>query len=60
MFSIPFPYILIYVLLVVMSGAIHTRVEVCRMDSEMSGLVEQPWLQLICYAICLSHDHNFR
>jgi len=26
------------------SGAVHTGIEVCRMDSEMSGLVEQPWL----------------
>ena len=25
-----------------LSGAVHTRVEVRRMDSEMSGLVEQP------------------
>ena len=23
-----------------MSGVVHTRVEVCRIDSEMSGLVE--------------------
>ena len=27
-----------------MSGAVHTRVEVHGIDSEMSGLVEQPWL----------------
>ena len=60
MFSIPFPYILIYVLLVVMSGVVHTEVEVRRMDSEMSRLVEQPWLQLMCYTICLPHSHNFR
>jgi len=26
------------------SGAVHTRMEVCRMDLEVSGLVEQPWL----------------
>ena len=42
------------------SGVVHTRVEVHQMDSEMSGLVEQPWLQLICCAICLPHDRNFR
>ena len=27
-----------------LSGAVHTGVEVHRMDSEMSRLVEQPWL----------------
>ena len=27
-----------------MSGVVHTGVEVRRMDSEMSRLVEQPWL----------------
>ena len=27
-----------------LSGVVHTGVEVCRMDSEMSRLVEQPWL----------------
>ena len=43
-----------------MSGAVHTGVEVCRMDSEMSGLVERPWLQLMCCAICLLHGRNFR
>ena len=32
--------------LIILSGAVHTRVEVRRMDSEMSGLVERPWLQL--------------
>ena len=26
--------------LIILSGMIHTRVEVCRMDLEMSGLVE--------------------
>ena len=30
------------------------------MDSEMSGLVEQPWLQLMCCAVCLLHGCNFR
>ena len=34
-----------------MSGAVHTGVEVYRMDSEMSRLVEQPWLQLMCCTI---------
>jgi len=36
------------------------RVEVRRMDSEVSGLVERPWLQLICYAVCLPRGRNFR
>ena len=44
----------------VMSGTVHTRVEVCKMDSEMSRLVEQPWFQLICCAICLPCSRNFR
>ena len=43
-----------------MLGAVHTGVEVCRMDLEMSGLVEQPWLQLMCCAICLPRGCNFR
>ena len=43
-----------------LSGAVHTRVEVHRMDSEMSGLVERPWLQIMCCAICLLHGYNFR
>ena len=30
------------------------------MDLEMSGLVERPWLQLMCCAICLPHGRNFR
>ena len=42
------------------SGIVHTRVEVHRMDSEMSGLVERPWFQLICCTVCLLHGHNFR
>ena len=25
-----------------------------------NGLMEQPWLQLICYTICLLHGCNFR
>ena len=44
----------------IVSGAVHTVVEVCRMDSEMSRLVEWPWLQLMCCAICLPHGRNFR
>ena len=43
-----------------LSGAVHTGVEVRRMDSEISGLVERPWLQLMCCAICLPRGHNFR
>jgi len=43
-----------------LSGTVHTKVEVRRMDSEMSRLVEQPWLQLMCCTICLPHSHNFR
>jgi len=30
--------------LIILSGAVHIRVEVCKMDLEMCGLVEQPWL----------------
>ena len=43
-----------------MLGTVHTGVEVHRMDSEMSGLVERPWLQLMCCAVCLPHGYNFR
>jgi len=43
-----------------LSGTVYTRVEVRKMDSEMSGLVEQPWLQLMCCAVCLPHGRNFR
>ena len=42
------------------SDAVHTGVEVCRMDSEMSGLVDRPWFQLMCCAICLPRSRNFR
>ena len=42
------------------SGAVHTGVEVCRMYSEMSELVERPWLQLMCCAVCLPRGCNFR
>jgi len=43
-----------------LSGMVHTGVEVCRMDLEMSGLVKRPWLQLMCCAICLPRGCNFR
>ena len=43
-----------------LSGTVHTGVEVCRIDLELSRLVEWPWLQLIYYAICLPHGCNFR
>jgi len=45
---------------VTLSGAVHTRVEVHGIDSEVSRLVERPWLQLMCCAICLPHGCNFR
>ena len=28
--------------------------------SLQNGLVEQPWLQLMCCAVCLPHGRNFR
>ena len=46
--------------LIILSGAVYTRVEVHRMDLEISRLVEQPWLQLMCYAVCLLCGCNFR
>jgi len=46
--------------LIILSGAVHTGVEVRRMDMEMSGLVERPWLQLMCCAVCLPRGCNFR
>jgi len=42
------------------SGTVHTGVEVRRMDSEMSRLAEQSWLQLMCCAVCLPRGCNFR
>jgi len=33
--------------LIILSGIVHTGVEVHGMDLEVSRLVEQPWLQLI-------------
>ena len=46
--------------LIILSGVVHTRVEVCRMDLELSRLVEWPWLQLMYCAVCLLHSCNFR
>ena len=43
-----------------LSDAVYTGVKVCGMDSEMSRLVERPWLQLMCCTICLTHGCNFR
>jgi len=42
-----------------MSGMVHTGVVVHRIDLEMSGLVEWPWLQLMCCTVCLPHGCNF-
>ena len=42
------------------SDMVHIGVEVCKMDLEMSRLVEQPWLQLMCCTICLLYGRNFR
>ena len=44
----------------ILSGIVYTGVEVHRMDVEISRLIERPWLQLICYAICLLYSRNFR
>jgi len=46
--------------LIILSDVVHTRVEVCRIDSEISGLVKQPWLQLIYCTIYLPCGRNFR
>jgi len=46
--------------LIILLGAVYTGVEVRRMDLEMSRLVERPWLQLMCYTICLPYSCNFR
>jgi len=43
-----------------MSGMVYTGVKVRRMDLEMGGLVEWPWLQLMCCAACLPCGCNFR
>ena len=48
----------VYVLKVL--DMVHTRVEVHRIDLEISRLVEQSWLQLMCCAICLLCGCNFR
>jgi len=45
--------------LIILSDMVHTGMEVCRMDLKMSGLVEQPWLQLMCCAIYLPYSRNF-
>ena len=42
-----------------LSGTVHTGVEVHRINSEVSRLVERPWLQLMCCTVCLPHDRNF-
>ena len=44
----------------ILSGTVHTRVEVHRNDLEIGGLVEWSWLQIMCYTVCLLHGHNFR
>ena len=46
--------------LIILSGAVYTRVEVHGMNSELSKLVEQPWLQLMYCTICLLYGCNFR
>ena len=43
-----------------LSGMVHTRIEVYKMDSELCGLVEQSWFQLIYCTVCLPYGHNFR
>ena len=43
-----------------LSGMVHTRIEVYKMDLKLCELVEQPWLQLIYCAVCLPHGCNFR
>ena len=60
--SLFFKIVLFYMTIcsLIMSGTIHTGMEARRMDLEISGLVEQPWLQLMCCAICLLHGCNFR
>jgi len=35
-------------------------IKVYKMDLEMCRLVEQPWLQLMCCTVCLSHGCNFQ
>ena len=50
--------------LIILSGVVHTRVEVCRMDLELSRLVEWPWLQLMCCAavchMCCSNHSSLK
>jgi len=35
-------------------------VKVCKMGSELYGLMEQSWLQLICCTVCLPCGCDFR
>ena len=53
-------FVITFVHPVYVSGVVHTGVEVRRIDSEMSELVEWPWLQLMCCAVCLPRGRNFR
>ena len=46
--------------LIILSGMVYTGMKVHRMGSEMSRLVERSWLQLMCCAVCLPRDYNFR
>jgi len=46
--------------LIILSGVVHPKMKVYRMNSEMSKLVEQPWIQLMYYTVCLPRDYNFR
>jgi len=50
------PYIFLRIGNEDLSSAVHTGVEVCRMDSEMSRLVEWPWLQLMCCCVVTTSD----
>ena len=43
--------------MICLSDMVHTGGEDCL---EICGLIKQPWLQLMCCAICLLHSHNFR
>ena len=56
----PHGVLLVSYLAGMLSGTVHTGVEVRRIDSEMSRLVKRPWLQLMCCAVCLPCGRNFR
>jgi len=43
----------INLVIVCLLDTVHTRVKVCKMGLEMCRLVEQPWLQLICYIVTI-------